>query len=556
MASVSYLHSPSSFQNHYETVRDRLVLQARQHGDREVYVFISPDGERVAISAEELNARSLALARSLVKLGVRKGDVVAACLPNDLDCLISIFGVICAGAIIANIMVHQKDGRDVKETLKKLGAKVLVLNPGEGEIILKSCMNLISEVSDAGKVTSDVPSLQYLISTHHAENLSLPLLGNFIDQNNEDVQLPYLDAEDTIAFFPTSGSTGESKYVPQSHHTAMLLGQQLKEAIGYEDGDCIYNERRMSWIGGFPYSYLHDGVKTVTKTLAFSNMVQHCEVIYEVMIREQCNVGGLQPATIVGLIDIAKAEDTPRLQLKNVHTGSLPIAAVCMDAIGLFTKAVTNTYGSSECGFCSSIHVCNKADFINHCAGTPHSGVEIKVIDDSCKVLPRGQVGSIYIRSPSLFLHYYGDPEKTRAVLDIQHWFDTDDIGYVTSDGKLVVNGRKSEIILQAGNYIVPSTLEAFIKNHPDVLDVIVVSIPDDTIFVIACACVLPKPGRTLTAKDIDDFYKDNYVTPVIEAYSTEGPQLIEIVTDYPRTYTGKPNKRELQRIMRQKHGR
>ncbi|XP_052811164.1 3-[(3aS,4S,7aS)-7a-methyl-1,5-dioxo-octahydro-1H-inden-4-yl]propanoyl:CoA ligase-like [Mya arenaria] len=556
MASVSYLHSSSSFQNHYDTVRDRLMLQARQHGESEVYVFISPDGERVAISAEALNSRSLALARSLVKLGVRKGDVVAACLQNDLDCLICTFGVICAGGIIAYIMVHHKDGSDVREALKKLGAKVLVLNPGVGEINLRSCMNLISEVSDAGKVTSDVLSLQYLISTHPAENLSLLLLGTLIGQNNEEVQLPYLDAEDTIAYFPTSGSTGESKYVPQSHHTAMLFGQQFKEAIGYEDGDCIYNERRISWIGGFPYSYLHDGVKTVTKTMAFSNSVQHCAVIYEVMIKEQCNVGALQPATLVGLIDIAKEEDIPRLQLKKIHIGGIPLAAVCMDAIGLFTKVVTNTYGSTECGLCSSLHVCNKADFINHCAGTPHSGVEIKVKDESGKVLPRGEFGSIYIRSQSLFWYYHGDPEKTQAVLDTKHWFDTDDVGYVTQDGKLVARGRKSEIILQAGNYIVPSTLEAFIKNHPDVLDVIVVSIPDPELFLMACACVLPKSGRTLTANDIDDFYKEHFVTPVIDAYFREGPQLIEIVTDYPRTHTGKPDKRELQRIMRQKHGR
>lgn len=84
---------------------------------------------------------------------------------------------------------------------------------------------------------------------------------------------------------------------------------------------------------------------------------------------------------------------------------------------------------------------------------------------------------------------------------------NTDDVGYITEDGQVVVRGRKSDIILQNGMFIVSSNVEAFIKSHPDVLDVLVISIPDDSAFELACACVIPFPDKALTSDDVDKFY-------------------------------------------------
>jgi len=549
-AKLSYLHSPTNYTFHYETIRERLELQAKLHGQKEVYVFVDPNGERTSITAEDLYTKSMSLAKALVKLGLKKGDTVTTCLDNDLDALLCSMGVICAGGIIVNGMIRQKDGSDVKRTMVKVKSKFLVITPGDNNSNFNACMHFINSINEDSSVSSEVETLKYLISTKPLPK-PVPVLRELIREASDGIELPTLETEDTFAYFPTSGSTGESKYVPHTHFRAMITGYQLKEAFDYKDDDVCYNERRMSWIGGFPYSYLHDGLKHVVRSRPIQDMDEHCAFTSRTIIKEKCTVAGLLPAVVIGMVDLAKQSDPAQIpKLKHINTGGYPVASVTMDALGLLTESIGNMYGSTEAAFVSVDRVFNKADFVNHSVGLPLAGVEIKVMNKEGKVVPKGTTGIVYVRSPSLLYRYYDDPVKSSLVLSDTHWMNTDDVGYVGENGKLVVSGRASEIIMQNGIYLYPSQIEAVLKNHPDVRDVIVVSLPNDTYFEVACACLLLKTGRNVTAGEIKEYYDGYLIRPFIEAFSKGEPHFYTIVDEFPKLATGKPDKKELRRMM------
>ncbi|XP_045156984.2 acetyl-coenzyme A synthetase-like [Mercenaria mercenaria] len=377
------------------------MRMADRYGDKEVYVFLHSDGRRDSITAKELYKKSRQLAHSLLSMGVGKGDVVATCLYNDLDLLICTFGVICTGAIQLNATIRNEDGSDLHSKLKNLDVKCLVLNPGDDHKQLKACMNFIQKINADGSVqSSQVPALKRLISTSTVNGLEMLQLRECLREQGDSFKLPKLDPEATMLLFPTLGSTGESKFVPHSHHDAMIIGHHLKVSIGYDTADVMYCERRIAWIGGFPFMFLHDALKVVTKTKPFSTLRELFEFTYKVMRKERCTVAGLLPSTVIGLVDMVKdMPEKPSFLLKNIHTAGLPVDSTCMNAIVILTETVTNAYGSSEGGCFTSNPVKKKENYLNYCSGKPLAGFELKVVNDEGFVVEREKVGLISVRS-------------------------------------------------------------------------------------------------------------------------------------------------------------
>ncbi|XP_060608016.1 medium-chain acyl-CoA ligase ACSF2, mitochondrial-like [Ruditapes philippinarum] len=347
----SYIHRPTGFQYNYQTVPERLLYMAQKCGDKEVYVFLHPDGRRDSINARELYQRSRQLAYSLMSLGIGAGDIVATCLDNELDLLICTFATICTGAIILNVVMRNEDGSDLKQKLCKLDVKCLIVNPGKDRQRFTACLNFITKLSPDGLVESEsVPSLKIFISTTFVEERQLKQLNDLYKDPGNSFHFPRLDPEMTVVLLPTSGSTGESKFVAHSHHDVMIIGNHLKESFGYDSGDVIYNERRFAWIGGFPFMYLHDGVKVVTKTQPFESLQEHCEFTYNAMLQEKCTVAGLFPATIIGLLDKINGMTSPsKLFVKKKPPWV--VLCTCLMKLRRFRKKVTSFWLYRKQGF-------------------------------------------------------------------------------------------------------------------------------------------------------------------------------------------------------------
>jgi long-chain acyl-CoA synthetase len=110
--------------------------------------------------------------------------------------------------------------------------------------------------------------------------------------------------------------------------------------------------------------------------------------------------------------------------------------------------------------------------------GKPLDGVEVRVVDSEGKDVPDGKVGEIAVRSPANFAGYWDDPAATRELLR-DGWLHSGDLARRDADGYLWFEGRKKEIIVRDGLNISPQEVEEAIYNHPAVLEVGVIGMPD-----------------------------------------------------------------------------
>jgi long-chain acyl-CoA synthetase len=141
----------------------------------------------------------------------------------------------------------------------------------------------------------------------------------------------------------------------------------------------------------------------------------------------------------------------------------------------LFGIPLREAYGMTETGLSAG----NPADLIRPGSlGKPFDGVDVRVVDHSGMDASEGQTGEIVVRSPANFTGYWDDPEATREALR-DGWLHTGDLAHQDADGYLWFEGRKKEIVVRDGSSMSPQEIEEVLYNHPAVLEVAVIGVPD-----------------------------------------------------------------------------
>jgi bile acid-coenzyme A ligase len=111
--------------------------------------------------------------------------------------------------------------------------------------------------------------------------------------------------------------------------------------------------------------------------------------------------------------------------------------------------------------------------------GRPVVG-EVGIFDENFKRCPPGEIGEIFMRSPSggaYVRRYIGaPPAKTRE----DGWKSVGDMGHVDADGYLYLADRRVDMIISGGVNIYPAEIEAALEEHPDVACAVVVGVPDE----------------------------------------------------------------------------
>ena len=96
----------------------------------------------------------------------------------------------------------------------------------------------------------------------------------------------------------------------------------------------------------------------------------------------------------------------------------------------------------------------------------PLKDVQVRIVDDNGKVLPKCQKGTVQVKGPTVMKGYYKREDLTAKVIDKDGWFDTGDIGLLTLGGELVLRGRiKDTIVLRGGENVEPLSIEMQLNN-------------------------------------------------------------------------------------------
>jgi long-chain acyl-CoA synthetase len=171
--------------------------------------------------------------------------------------------------------------------------------------------------------------------------------------------------------------------------------------------------------------------------------------------------------------------------------------------------------------------------------GIPFSDVDMKIVSlDDGHTLPPRELGEIALRSPTLMLGYYKNPEETQKTI-VDGWLHTGDIGYVDEDGYFYITDRKKELIIVGGFNVFPREIDELIYQHPKVKEGISVGIPDPRKGERIKVYVVLKAGETATQEEFFAYFKER-LTPY------KVPSEVEFRTELPKSMIGKILRRAL----------
>lgn len=217
-------------------------------------------------------------------------------------------------------------------------------------------------------------------------------------------------------------------------------------------------------------------------------------------------------------------------------------AAVCpawlkqawIDLIG--PEKVWEVYGSSE-GIGATI--IRGDEWLDHrgSVGKP-AGCELKILDEEFNELPPGEVGEIFTRTETgPTFNYLGAP-SLKATFD--GFYSVGDLGWVDEDGYLYIADRRTDMIVTGGANVYPAEVEAALGEHTDVVDVVVVGVPDEEWGRRVHAIIQPKiPDVPPAAPVLDAFVRERLV-------NYKAPKTYEFLSELPRNEAGKIRRSQL----------
>jgi acyl-CoA synthetase (AMP-forming)/AMP-acid ligase II len=225
--------------------------------------------------------------------------------------------------------------------------------------------------------------------------------------------------------------------------------------------------------------------------------------------------------------------------LRGLLSSGSPLPKPLLDAmVASFPKArITDAYGWTETGWVS---LCRHDDLMRglRSVGRAAFGCELAVLDVEGKELPAGTVGEIYAANPMTFMGYWGNPKATEAIRR-GRWETGGDMGFLDEAGFLHLVDRKNDMIVSGGENIYPAEIERVLVQHPQILEVTVVGVPDATWGESPRACVVLHPGVTVSAEEIIGFCEGR-----IARYKR--PRSVEFMDALPRNAMGKVLRRTL----------
>ncbi len=175
-------------------------------------------------------------------------------------------------------------------------------------------------------------------------------------------------------------------------------------------------------------------------------------------------------------------------------------------------------------------------------AGRPIPGAEVRVVDPgTLEDVPTGEHGELWFRTPQLMKGFLGKPEETAQVIADDGWFRTGDLGKVDEAGFVYVQDRLKDMIISGGENIYSPEVERVLAEHPAVMEVAVIGVPDDTWGETVKAVVALHEGAAATEQEIIDHCREHLAT-------FKCPRSVDVVEALPRNPTGKILKRDLRR--------
>jgi acyl-CoA synthetase (AMP-forming)/AMP-acid ligase II len=476
--------------------------------------------DRGQLAYAQVWERSVRIANALLARGLRTGDRVVLFAQNCPEYLESYLGLQLAGlvAVPAN---YRLTPPELHYVLDNSGARGLLI----GEEYL----------AHLGKLRAEgrrVPDTVVVYGGDHEHCYERVIAGAGTHEPPRSFGLG-----DPAAIFYTSGTTGFPKGAVMSH--AVILSRF--SSWGWRYG---ITEEEVTLVPG-PIFHQSFGSVSLLTLCTGGKVVLRREFTPERALEDMQRFGitwaFLVPTMLAAVVKAAggmgRTLELPRLRGLMSSGSRLQLATVEGFESAFPRARLADTYGWTESGW---ITYCRHEDILasDRSVGRASFGCEIAILDDAGNPLPRGTEGGIYACNPVPFLGYHQNPEATRA-MRTGRWETGGDVGVIDERGFLHILDRKKDMIVSGGENIYPAEIERVLAEHPMVLEVAVVGVPDEKWGESPRACVVARPGATVTLEALVAFCDGK-----IARY--KHPKSMFALDALPRNSMGKVLRREL----------
>lgn len=456
-----------------------------------------PDAPAVLLPQEtvsygQLHDAALRLAAALRTLGVVAGDVVAYQLSNSWRCCAIDLAVAALGAVVAPF----PPGRghlDMESLLRRCDARVLVVNAHQGELD----MCAIVESLRPGAL-----SLRHLVVDGPAQPGWLTLDALLQAEPLRPDALPEVDPDSPLRLLVSSGTEAEPKLVAYSHH-ALVGGRGRFLQRLHPDGASLRALYLTPLGSSFGSSATFGVLSWLGGSVALLPQFDAAAALRAIHQLRPSHVLGVPTMLQRMAADPALAEvDVSSLHAVVSGGAVIDVATIerCEQAFGC---AFISLYGSADGVNCHNT-LEDPPVMVRRSVGRPNPSVcEIRIVDDYGQALPADQVGEIWARGPLSPMQYVNAPELDAAYRTPDGWVRTGDLGYLDTDGYLLLAGRKKDIIIRGGANISPVQIENLVTAHPDIIGAACVPVPDADLGQRVCVCVTVRDSHRRPSLEI-----------------------------------------------------
>ncbi len=336
----------------------------------------------------------------------------------------------------------------------------------------------------------------------------------------------HYDPEAILALIYTSGTTGRPKGVMLSHANVLADIHNFNYWMRYREGGVYLHAAPIFHIADFPAMFAAPAFGACQVTIPRFSPQIFCETVQ----RERVTHTVLVPTMINLLTQFKDLSSFDLSSLEVLAYGGSPMAPELIRRIRevLPHLKLVQVYGLSETGFLTGLQDQEHTDDKLLSCGRPCPGVDVQVVDESGMRVKNGSHGELVARGANVMRGYWNNPEET-ALTFRNGLFRTGDIGYQDASGYCYILDRLKDMIVTGGENVYSGEVEAVIYQHPDVLETAVFGVPDLQWGEIVTACVVLKPGRTLSDDALIAHCRRtlaNYKVPRrIEFFETELPK-------------------------------
>ena len=451
------------------------------------------------------------LAGGLVARGFAPGDTLALMAPNLPEYAIIFHAVAVAGGVVTT--VNPTYGAD--EVAFQLG------DAGATELVTVGMFAEVAKEAITGTEISEVITIDGVAGTTALDSI----FGDPIQQS------PVNPVDDVVVLPYSSGTTGLPKGVMLTHHNLVANICQCDHAIVYQpDGEVALAFLPFFHIYGMQVlmnGLLANGVTVVT--LPRFDLDQALSLVQEHRITRFFAV----PPVVLALAKHPAVDSYDLSSLVQVFSGAAPLGAeIAMEAEKRIGCEVVQGYGMTELSPVS--HTTPPGMFKAGSSGVTVSNTESRIVDpDTGEDQPFGERGELWVRGPQVMKGYLNNPEATAATLDSDGWLHTGDVAIIDDDHHMTIVDRVKELIKYNGFQVPPAELEALLITHPEVNDVAVIGIPDESAGELPKAFIVRSPGSEVTAEDLQAFVAEHVA-------SYKHIRLVEFIDEIPKSASGK----------------